>query len=231
MSASTRKFLCWMMLVLVPSLLSAADAGSPAAPGAVVHSQGGVWVNGAETADSTAIFPGDTLETKPGFVATLDAAGSSVLLQPESIVRFQGTFVALEHGSVSVETSTSLSVHINCIKVEPMSARRTQYDVTDVSGTALVAAHKGDVNIVQTGTLRKPSSAGAAPQSATVHEGQQTTRDESVLCGPPSTPESVAHSLNTKWIEIGGGAAGGVVALCLLLCKGTSSGSVSPSAP
>src|ERR1700739_3318166 len=111
-----------MMVLLCPLPLLAADTGS-----AVLRSEGGVWVNGSEVAGSTVVFPGDLLETKPGFVANLDAEGSSVLIQPESIVKFQGTFLSLEHGSVSVGTSTSMSVQVNCIKVEPRSNERTQY--------------------------------------------------------------------------------------------------------
>ena len=75
------------------------------------------------------VVSGDLLETKPGSVANLDAEGSSVLIQPESVVKFQGNYLSLEHGSVSVGTSTSMSVHVNCIKVEPVSRERTQYDV------------------------------------------------------------------------------------------------------
>ncbi len=214
-----------MLLVLFPLSLFAADTGS-----AVVHSRGGVWVNGAEVADSTAIFPGDVLETKPGFVAELDAAGSAVLIRPESIVKFEGTFLSLEHGSVSVGTSTSMSVHVDCIRVEPISNDRTQYDITDTIGTVHVAALKNDVNITQ-GALRKASSNSTSTQSAAVHEGEQATRIEATSCGAPARPGTAGSPMNTKWIEIGGGAGGGVLILCLLLCKSSGQSSVSPSQP
>lgn len=221
---ASRNFLSWVMVVLFPLSLLAADTGS-----AVVHSNGGLWVNGAEAADSTTVFSGDLLETKPGFVANLDAEGSSVLIQGESVVKFQGNYVTLEHGSVAVGTSTSMRVHVNCLKVEPVSNDRTQYDVTDVNGTVQVAAHKNDVNITQAGVLRKASTQGGSSQSATVHEGQQASRDESTACGASSRPEGAGHALNTKWLEIGGGAGAGVLVLCLLLCK--SSNPISPSQP
>ncbi len=204
----------------------AADTGA-----AVVHSQGGVWVNGAEAADSTAIFPGDLLETKPGSVANLDAEGSSVLIQPESVVKFEGNFVSLEHGSVSVGTSTSMGVHVNCIKVEPRSNERTQYDATDLSGTLQVAAHKHDVTITQSAELGKATPSNSSSQSAVVHEGEQATRDEAAACGSAARPGGAGNGLNTKWIEIGGGAAAGAVVLCLLLCKSSKSTNVSPSQP
>jgi hypothetical protein len=221
-----RNFLSWIMIVLFPLSLLAGDTGS-----AVLHSRGGVWVNGAEVTDSTSIFPGDVLETKPGFVADLDTEGSSVLIRPESIIKFQGAFLTLEHGSVSVGTATAMSVHVNCIRVEPVSNERTQYDVTDVSGAVQVAALKSDVNITQVGTLRKASAESNTSQSATLHEGQQATRIEATACGAPARPGSAGSAPNMKWVEIGGGAAAGVLALCLLLCKGSGPSSVSPSQP
>lgn len=221
-----RNFISWMMVVLFPLTLLAVDTGS-----AMLHSDGGVWVNGNEVANSIAVFPGDVLETKPGFVANLDAEGSSVLIQPESIVKFQGNYLSLEHGSVSVGTSTLMSVHVNCIKVEPVTNNRTQYDVTDLSGKVEVAAHKNDVKITHEGSLRKTSSESGAAQSATVHEGQQATRDETQACGAAPRPESPGHTLNPKWLEIGGGAGAGVIVLCLLLCSSKGPSNVSPSQP
>ncbi len=220
-----RNFLCWAMAMLCPLSLLAADTGA-----AVVHSKGGVWVNGAEVADSTAIFPGDVVETKPGSVANLDAEGSSVLIQPESVVKLQVNSLSLEHGSVSVGTSTSMSVHVNCIKVEPSSNERTQYDVADLSGAVQVAARKGDVNITQTVAPRKATPDNNASLSAAVHEGQQVTRDEAA-CGAAQPPGEPLHGLNIKWIEIGAAAGGGALVLCLLLCKSSKPTNVSPSQP
>ncbi|MFZ0200666.1 MAG: hypothetical protein WB523_03730 [Candidatus Sulfotelmatobacter sp.] len=212
------------MILLFPLSLSAGDTGS-----AILHSEGGVWLNGMEMSGSAAIFPGDSVETKPGFVANLDAEGSSVLIQGESIVKFQGDFLTLEHGSVSVGTSTLMSVHVNCIEVKPISNGRTQYDVTDLTGKVEVAAHENDVTITKGGTLRKMSSQSGS-QSATVHEGEQATRDETTVCGAASQPEKPGSGPNAKWLEIGGGA-GGAIILCILLCKSPEPRNVSPWQP
>ncbi len=221
-----RKFVCWLMILLLPLSLAAQDKGS-----AVLHSVGGVWVNGFEITGSTVIFPGDTLETKPGFVANIDAEGSAVQIQPESIIGFQGTFLNLEHGGVSVGTSTAMSVHVKCLRIEPLSNERTQYDVADVTGTMQVAARKNDVKITQTGGLKRPSAETGASQNSIVHEGQQLSREESDACGV-SSPENPAHSLNPRWIEIGAGAGAAGLILCLLVCRSSSSPPpVSPSQP
>jgi len=221
-----RNLILWLIVVLCPLWLAAADTGS-----AVLHSEGGVWVNGLEVMGSTPIFPGDSLETKPGFVANLDAEGSSVLIQPETIVTFHGTFLELEHGSLSVGTSTAMSVHAKCIKVEPISNQRTQYDVADVSGTVRVAARKSDVNITQGSAEQKagPQQSNSS-QSATVREGQQATRDEAEACGAADRPREPASYPDKKWLVVGGVAVTGIV-LCLLLCHGPGSTNVSPSQP
>jgi len=221
-----RNSLCWLMIVLSPLSLFATDTSS-----AILRSDGGVWVNGVEIAGSTALYPGDSLETKSGFVANIDAEGSSILIQSESVVKFEGTYLTLEHGSVSVGTSTSMSVQVNCLRVDPVAAERTQYDVIDLSGTVQVAAHKNDVNITQSSPLHKPTPESSSARSATVHEGQKTTRDESTVCGVPPHLGAASRGLNTKWLEIGGGAGVGTLALCLLLCRGSNPANVSPSQP
>jgi hypothetical protein len=221
----SRIFVSWVMLILFPLSLIAADTGS-----AIVRGSGGVLVNGVEVADSIAVFSGDLLETKPGFIANLDVEGSSVLIQGESIVKFQGDYLILEHGSVAVGTSTSMSVHVNCLKVEPLSNDRTQYDVTDTNGTVQVAAHKKDVRIERAAALHKIPEQSSSSESGVVHEGEQATRDESAVCGAAS-PQGAGQGLNTKWLEIGGAAGGGALVLCLLLCKSKPPSKISPSEP
>ncbi len=223
--SGAREVVCWMMAVLCPLSLAAADG-----PSAVVHSRGGVWVNGAEVADSSAVFGGDSLETKPGFVANLDTQGSSVLIQPESIVKFQGNFIVLEHGSVSVGTSTEMGVHVNCIRVEPVSNQRTQYDVTDLSVKVEVSADKNDVTLREDSAPSKTAVKNDSVQSNVVHEGHRETRYETTACGAVPQPQAPTSPLNTKWLEIGGGV-GGAGLLCILLCKPKSPSSVSPSDP
>jgi hypothetical protein len=154
---AARNFVSWVMIILFPLSLLAADTGS-----AIVHSNGGVRVNGAEVPDSTTVFAGDLLETEPGFLANLETEGSSVLILGESVVKFQGNCFA-SGARNCLGGNFDMSVQVNCIKVEPLAKDqtqndRTQYDVTDLSGTVQVATRKNDVTIRQGGTLHKTSS-------------------------------------------------------------------------
>jgi hypothetical protein len=78
--------------------------------------------------------------------------------------------------------------------------------------------------------MRKTSPESAASESATVHEGEHATRDETAECGAAKGPVGAANPLNTKWIEIGAGV-GGALVLCLLLCSGKKPPQVSQTLP
>jgi len=227
----TRRLVCWALLAVVPSSLSA-QALPPQTPNAILHAQGGVWVNGSEAADSTAIFPGDLIETKPGFSASLTIEGTSVLFLPESVAKLEQDLLVLDHGGVSVGTSRSFKVRVNCITVIPVASEWTQYDVTDVNGTVQVAAKTKDVNVVHSAMGHKEKIEEQAMQSASVHEGEQKTYGESEVCGTPARPTGAGTSVSPKWIAAGAG--GGGLLLCLVLhCFGGGGGktSISPSTP
>ena len=195
-------------------------------PSAVLHTQGGVWINGYEAKDSSAVFTGDLLETKPGFSASLTLDGSTILIQPESVVKLEDNLLVLDHGTVSVTTSRSFKVRVNCLTVIPVSNDWTQYDVADLNRTVHVAAHKSDVNVERAIKLQKPTPETAASHEGSVHEGEQHDYDESELCGAPARPAGTPL-LNSKWIIA---AAGGIVILvCVLECHGHPP--VSPDSP
>jgi ribosomal 50S subunit-recycling heat shock protein len=204
------------MLVIVPvSLLAQTGPGQTAA---ILHAQGGVWVNGYEARDSSAVFPGDLLETKPGFSANLTLDGSTVLIQPETVGKLQEGLFELDHGGVSVGTSKSFKVRVNCITVVPVLNEWTQYDVTDVNGTVQVAARKNDVNVEHQMSQRKAAPDSESSRGGTVREGERKNYDVTEACGAPARPASPGSILNPKWI--GAGAAGGGILLCVLLCRG-----------
>ena len=202
-----RCFICWMMLAVVPSsLLGQNVPDQPAA--AILHAQSGVWVNGYEARDSSAIFPGDIIETKAGAAGNLVLDGSTVLLGPETVGKFQADAFELDHGTVSVGTTKSYKVRVNCLKVIPVANEWTQYVVTDVNRTVQVAAHKLDVNVSHEGVPSKPTAENQASQNASVHEGEEKGFNESDICGAGAKPASPMSGVNPKWIAAGAAGTG-----------------------
>ena len=223
-----RILLCWGLSVALPLCANATDL-----PVAVVHAQGGVWVNGKEVPDATAIFAGDTLQTQAGAAASLDSDGSTILVKPESVVTMQKNLLTLDHGSVAVGTARQFQVKVRCLDVVPVQATWTQYEVTDVSGKIDVRAHKNDVNIDrESGRIKsRPEVASGESNHATVREGEEKSQDESETCGAAERPGGAGSTLNAKWIYAGAGGAGAIILLLLLGGGGGTKPSVSPSSP
>ncbi len=223
------------MMAILPTSLLGQDVQTPAdknsseraqTPAAILHTQGGVSVNGYEARDSSAMFTGDLLETKPGFSATLNLEGTTILVQEESVAKLQDDVLVLDHGSVSVGTSKGFKVRVNCITVVPVLNEWTQYEVTDINGSVQVSARKGDVR-VEMGLNREKAQPPETSHGATVREGQQAKYQESEACGTPARPRA-GSTLSPKWIA--GGAAGAGL-LILVLIHGGGKTPLSASQP
>ena len=213
--ATLRIFVSLLLLLIVPTTLIGQELPQQSG-GAILHADGGVWVNGYEAHDSSAVFAGDTIETKPGFSANLSLDGSTVLLAPETVGKFQGDLFDLDHGIVSVVTSKGFKVRVNCIRVVPVLNEWTEYIVTDLTGTVQVDARKKDVNVEHEQKLAKPTAQNAGTENASVHEGEQKRYESTEICGAPPSPSSPTSAFSPKWIAAGGAGAGGIL-LCLVL--------------
>ena len=89
-----RNLACWVMIAVVPASLWAADS-SPA----MLYARGAAWINGGAVPRTSAVFPGDLVQTRSDSVASINASGSNVVVLADSLVKFEGPAVALEHGS------------------------------------------------------------------------------------------------------------------------------------
>src|SRR5580658_11087483 len=98
------KILSCMMVVIFPAALFAADQ-----PSAMLYSHGTALLNGDSIARSSAIFSGDFVQTNPDSAANINASGSIVLVLNDSLVKYQGNAVTLEHGGVTVSTSKAMA--------------------------------------------------------------------------------------------------------------------------
>lgn len=227
--STLRWCLCWGLSALLPLTCAAQDVPDKSG-GAILHTQGGVWVNGYEAHDSSAVFAGDSIETKTGASANLSLEGSTVLLAPETVGKFQGDLLELDHGAVSVTTSRSFKVKVKCILVVPVQNEWTEYAVTDITPTLQVSARKLDVNVERERSKDKDKEPAANTDSerASVHEGEQKSYNETDVCGA-AAPASPGSGISPKWIAAG--AAGAGLLILLFIHGGGSKPPASPSAP
>jgi hypothetical protein len=157
-----RKLVSCVLLFLFPSSLLAADSNA-----AMLYTNGPAWVNGSHVPRaSSAIFSGDLLQTPADSVANINEAGSTITVLSESLVKFEGSSVNIEHGGVTVSTSKEMATTAGDWKVTPASSAWTEFKVSDVDGTVKIIATKGNLLISD------------GQQTTTLEQGQQTTRDE-----------------------------------------------------
>ena len=157
-----RNIFCWMLLAVMPASLLGADSGA-----AMLYANGTAWINGTSVPRSSALFPGDLVQTRPDAVVHINATGSSVMILSDSLVKYEGNTVSVEHGAVKVATTKGMSTRAGEVVVAPVSPEWTEFDVTDVNGTVEIVARKGDVSI-SNGT-----------ETTRLAQGEQTTRDDS----------------------------------------------------
>jgi hypothetical protein len=213
-----RSLLSCLLAMLFPMQLLAADSAS-----AMLYTNGAAWLNGSTVPKSAAVFSGDLVQTRSDSTANLSAAGSSVMVGSDSLVKFEGPAVEIEHGTVRVATSRGLATTAGEVTVRPAGNGWTEFQVTDVDGQVQIAASKGDLTIQdQQGTT-------------TLAQGQQTIRDETSgkkkkhrRHGTGAEPAARGGIMNSTEAVIAGSAiVGGVTAWVLL----QSDEPMSPSCP
>jgi hypothetical protein len=195
-----------VLAILVPLSLFAADTSA-----AMLYTNGSAWVNGAHVPNPTlAIFSGDLLQTRSDSIANINTAGSTITVLADSLVKFEGSSLRIEHGGATVSTARGVSATAGNVRVTPISNVWTEFNVTDVDGTVRIAARKGDLTISD------------GKETTTLAQGQETTRDEDSGNAKGSKKQKGTQGgantgasgglLNNPWaIGVGGAAVGGYV--------------------
>ena len=212
------KLVSCVLLFMFPASIFAADSNA-----AMVYTNGTAWINGAHVPRlSTSIFVGDLLQTRSDTVANINSPGSTVTVFADSLVKFEGASLDIQHGGVTVSTSRGVATTVGDVKVTPASDAWTEFNVIDADGAVKIAARKGDL-LVSDGE-----------STVTLEQGQETTRDESsdqsdknskdkdkkkskkrgVSGAPPAAGGGILNS--PVAVAIGAGSAGFVAAWVLL---------------
>ena len=211
--SARRGLVTCLLVVLLPFSSFAADSNA-----AMLYTYGAAWVNGVHVPRPTsAIFSGDLLQTRSDSVANINEAGSSITIHSDSLVKFEGASLRIEHGGATASTSKGIEMVAGDVKVSPSSSLDwTEFSVTDVDGTVRIAARKGDLTI------------NDGEHTTTLAQGQETTRDENSgtdsngkkrkrKAAAGATPAAGGGIMNSPYAVAAGGAAVGGVLLWVLL--------------
>lgn len=203
-----RKLVSCVLVAVIPCCLLAQDTG-----GAIISGKGTVWLNGGQVKGSSPMLPGDLIQTKAESIANISMPGSTVLIQPDSLVKFGTKQLFLDQGSLNVGTSQQMSVLAAGATITPEGTSWTEFEVSSHNGSLHVLARKASIKV----------SCGMDAQTLT--EGQQLTRDQSGPCtkeGAGAYPSATGLTSGKHLLEAGI-VAGGVGILCLILCGGGGS--------
>jgi len=218
-----RSGLCCLLAVLFPAQMLA--SGDSAA--AMLYTSGSAWLNGSAVPKSAAVFQGDLLQTKGDSTANIQANGSSVMVLADSLVKFEGPAIEIEHGGVRVTTSRGMEARAGDVTIRPTGTAWTEFQVVDVDGQVQIAANKGDLTVQD-----------AQGTTTTVTQGQQTTKDDTSDTEKKKKKKrrsgaATAASggiMSSPAVVYGGAAVVGGTALWVFLDHG-GEGPVSPSCP
>jgi hypothetical protein len=183
----------------------------------MMYIKGAAWVNGSAVAHSSAVFPGDLVQTKPDSVAKINASGSSVSVGSDSLVKFDSNNLSVDHGAVAVTTSKSMATKAGEVSVTPATGAWTAYELKNTNGNVVIMAHKGDLTI--------NDSAG----TRTLSEGKQTTRYASYQQKGGGAAPAAGGGVFDSPIVIGIGVAAVAGLVTWVLVQGSDP--ASPSTP
>lgn len=150
---------------LSPAMLLAQEAG------AMLYPTGQVTVNGHPAANSTALFPGDKVQTGPDSAASITANGGSAQIGADSSVIWQPQAIQFQAGSLTVVAQAPWQVHIAAMTVS-LGAEATKVEVTQREDVALIKLLSGSATLTEGGqttalkvdfTVARPNPAGNAP--------------------------------------------------------------------
>ena len=212
-----RKLIAHGLILLLPISLVAKEIS-----GAMLQGNGAVSVNGAPLKDSSAVVVRDVIQTGETGLGYLSAAGTSLTIESNTLVRLQTAGLSLDRGSISVATSSGTRVFTRDFTIFPVTDKWTEFYVTRSNGSIQIIARKNSVVV----------SCGA--NTATLNEGQQISRNDAPDCGiamagsgeaPPAATGPIFTSTTVRDVALGVG--GGLLLWTLL----QGDNPVSPSAP
>ena len=217
LSLASRKIVALLLVVVCPSAVLMAEL-----PSAMLTPSGSVRLNGTVLPQSTGLFTGDVIDTLADSVGSLSRSGSSVVVDPDSSIRYQDDGVSVLKGMARVQTSKGMAAHAGRISVIPVSSDAL-FDVRTDGKTALIASREGALTLTD------------GSESFTLDPGYTAKVNVDVSQNQGQAPKPAAKGGEKKkkppawliWVAV---AAGAFAVACALTC-GKGAAAISPVFP
>jgi hypothetical protein len=194
-------------------------------PSGMLQATGTVLLNGAPTPASMSVFAGDRIDTADAAVVSIRRNGLSLVLDPNSSIRYQDDGFAILKGMARVRTSRGMTAHAGPVTVIP-KGDTAFFDVSSDGRTALVTSHEGALTLTD------------GVETATLESGYMAKIDLDASQDQDQGPNPAAQSKGDKkkkkkgfilWIIVAAAAGAGIT--CAVTCGGGGQIAVSPVTP
>jgi hypothetical protein len=188
-------------VALLLLLSSASVYCSAAAAAGMLRSNGGVSVNGSAVSTVTTVFAGDRIETAPKAGGNVTVGSSSVLLNENSSLLFNGQSMDFQCGGGTIQTSQGLAARYGRTTVKPVkdSAR---YRVQQTGASVQISALDGDLSLTDGSrefTVEAGKSANLAYTGCTTQMAKNEVQDVAAKsAGTPLTSDSPMTGVGTQ---------------------------------
>jgi hypothetical protein len=193
---------CWLQrlisiifLFLFASATLGVDGSGPRRR-AVLRASGKVQVNGSDTRKITTLFSGDSIQTHDDSVANITSNGTSVLVMPNTAVKFLGNLVQVDQGGVTIATSMGMAAKADDLTIAPATGvqKPSRFEVAETEDAVVVAALQGNVAVSD------------GQQTSTTQEGQETTHKKKRKEGG-AAPGATTSLITVRNVVVVGAAA------------------------
>ena len=169
----------WALLVSLVLLSCAvgfgqAQAASSPSGGAMLYANGNAKVNGQPAGISTSIFAGDRVDVGDASAVSINRAGSSIVLSPNSSVQYDPTNLDVLKGTVRVSTNQGMAVHVRGVSIAPVD-KSAKFDVIASASNVNIASQMGALTVTDNGRSVALSAGSNTTVAAAVAGAQQTT--------------------------------------------------------
>lgn len=197
--------LIWLFVTPLFAPVAAAPPPDPPDAGAMVYVKGSVWLNGTGIPSSSALLPGDKVQTNGNAFANIRGSAMNLMVASDTLVNFQSGGMLLNRGLIAIDTGNIFTVHADFATIVPVGNKWTHFEVRRTEDEVRVLA--GDAELHVTGS---DGDIVMEPGEETVYA---IDRHE-----PGALPQATNGTLNdVPWAKIGGSSAAGTILIWSLI--------------
>ena len=191
----------WLALIsLAPPV-----AAAPPDTGAMVYVKGSVWLNGSGVPGSSALLPGDKVQTNGNSFANIRGAVMNLMVAPDTLVNFQSGGMLLNRGFTAVDTGNNFTVNAGFATIVPVGSKWTHFEIRRTEDEVRILAGDAELNV--TGS---DGNIVMEPGEETVYAIDR--HDEGAR---PGGTNGVFD--DAPWAKIGGSSAAGTILIWSLI--------------